>query len=259
MKKPLTLLLLLTSFLYAHTWHHWHLHDYDHYNYHKEYRSKAPVNYNYHPPKNNTVLKKKIFKHLHCDQILSNKVIDSCYNYNLKSTMAVAYVVDGSVVNLNNIKKRPRWSIDRRIPKRYRGNSKDYSHSGYDRGHMAADASFDAYENILKQVYDININIVPQAPMVNRKTWLKAEKYERHVAVKLGYVDIIDVPLFNDHPKRIGRDRIAVPSGFYKIIYNKEKRFERCFYYKNDLHVDWRADRLRDHVVDCRVVFARLI
>lgn len=264
MRKILSTLLLATI-SYSSIWHvydvakdaYYYTHDRSHYHYnnYNSYKKnkKEPTNYNYHPPKNNTILKKKIFNHLHCSKIISNQVISSCYSYRLKSTIAVAYVVDGSVVNLNNITKRPKWTIDKRIPKQYRGNSRDYSYSGYDRGHMAPDADFDAYENILKQVYDININVVPQSPMVNRKTWLKAEKYERYMAVKLDYVDIIDIPIFNKNPKRIGIDKIAVPKGFYKIIYNNKYHFEKCFYYKNNLHVDWRSDRLSSHLINCHL------
>ena len=70
------------------------------------------------------------------------------------------------------------------MKKRYRSHSRDYTHSGYDRGHLANDASFDYDMKIVRKTYTM-ANIIPQAPMVNRKTWIKAEKLERSVAVSV--------------------------------------------------------------------------
>ena len=95
------------------------------------------------------------------------------------------------------------------------------------------------------------INIIPQSPMVNRKTWIKSEKYERLVASKLGKVFVINGVEYGDNPKRIGKNQIAVPEGFWKMIFNN-KGFERCFYYKNDLDVDIKLDKLKNHEVDCK-------
>jgi len=78
-------------------------------------------------------------------------------------------------------------------------------------------------------------NIIPQAPQVNRKTWSKAEKLKRSVASKLGEVSIINDVIYSDNPKRIGKNKIAVPDGFWKMIYNDDKNYKKCFYYENDL------------------------
>ena len=94
-------------------------------------------------------------------------------------------------------------------------------------------------------------NIIPQVPVVNRKTWIKAEKLERKVAVSLGSVNMLNGVIYGSNPRRIGKHRIAVPEAFWKMIYNDEKGYKKCFYYKNDLNAKAKGDKLKNHQVDC--------
>lgn len=94
-------------------------------------------------------------------------------------------------------------------------------------------------------------NVIPQAPKVNRKTWIKAEKLERSIAVKLGSVSVINGVIYSENSERIGRNKVAVPSAFWKMIYNNEAGYKKCFYYKNDKDIDIKGDKLKHHLVDC--------
>ena len=78
-------------------------------------------------------------------------------------------------------------------------------------------------------------NITPQVPNVNRKTWIKAEKLERKVAVGLGMINALNGVIYTSNLPRIGKNKIAVPDGFWKMIYNDKENYKKCFYYKNDL------------------------
>lgn len=186
-----------------------------------------------------------------CDKIIDKQVFNICYDYKYKGALAVAYTLDGKLVNRTNIKKRGRFYTEKNLAKRYRSHTKDYTHTGYDRGHLANDASFDYSVKSMRKTYTM-ANIVPQAPNVNRKIWIKAEKYERLMATKLGKVNVVNKVVYNKKPKRIGRNKIAVPSGFYKILFNNEKGFKKCFYYENRLNVRVKGDKLRQHQVDCK-------
>ncbi len=94
-------------------------------------------------------------------------------------------------------------------------------------------------------------NIIPQAPNVNRRTWVKAEKLERKVAVAFGSVNVINGVIYSTHPKHIGKNKIAVPDAFWKMIYNDSKNYKKCFYYKNDLDTIVKSDKLKNHLIDC--------
>jgi len=208
----------------------------------------------------NLVLSKTNFKiwkennrHYDYDREIDKEIYKIYYNDELKGALYVAYKLDGTLVNKTNIKKRPKFYSEKNIPVKYRSKSKDYKHSGYDRGHLAPDASFDYDKKALRKVYSM-ANIIPQAPTVNRRTWIKTEKLERKIAYKLGSANVVIGVEYSKDPKRIGKNKIAVPSAFYKRITNKSKNYDKCFYYKNDLDATSKGDKLKDHLVDCNLL-----
>ena len=91
----------------------------------------------------------------------------------------------------------------------------DYTHSGYDRGHMAPNGDFnDSYENAVLTFFIANI--WPQTPSVNRGEWVKTENETRRLAVQyLAVKVIIIVDEFTDR-KVAG---IQVPLVFKKRVY----------------------------------------
>jgi len=185
-----------------------------------------------------------------CSQIIDKKVFTICYDYKMKGAKYVSYSLDGSKVNAINIKKRSSFYTEKNLSKKYRSHTRDYTHSGYDRGHLANDASFDYDKKIVRKTYTM-ANIIPQAPQVNRKTWIKAEKLERQIASKVGSVSVINGVIYSDNPKRIGKNKIAVPDAFWKMIYNDDKNYKKCFYYQNDLDIKVKGDKLKSHIINC--------
>ena len=136
-----------------------------------------------------------------CDQIINKHIYKICYSYDKKSLLSGWTTLDGSLVYKLNIKKRPRFYAETTIPREYRTYYKDYTHTGYDRGHtVVADADVDYSPKALDESYSM-ANITMQSPLVNRKTWIKAEKYGRYVAYKLGYLKSITVVKYGN--KRI--------------------------------------------------------
>ncbi len=189
-----------------------------------------------------------------CDQVLDKTFYTICYSYKAKGANYVAYTLNGSMVNVGNIKKRPRFYPDKSIPIKYRTYPGDYTHNEYhaDRGHLAPDADFDYSYHSLKSVYSM-ANIIPQYYKINRRTWSKAERYERLIATKLGQVTVINGVVYGQSPlKRMRKSGIAYPVAYWKLLFNNKKGFKRCLYYKNNSHVDVKRDKLKDHLVDCK-------
>lgn len=188
-----------------------------------------------------------------CNQVVTNQVFKACYDYNLKGSRYIAYTVDGAKLTDADvhIKKRPSFYPEKSIPVKYRSYPEDYTHSGYDRGHMANHADFDYSANLVYMTYSM-ANIVPQNPEINRQTWVKAEKYERTVAKKLGYVNVLNIITYANKPERIGKHQVAVPSDFIKVIYNDDKNFKKCFSYHNTTPSS--SDSLRDHEISCNMI-----
>jgi endonuclease G len=187
-----------------------------------------------------------------CSKIIDKQIYTVCYDYELKGARAVHAVLDGELVNKTNIKKRPRFYSEKNVPMRARSKYKDYTNSGYDRGHILSDASADYDRKVLNKAYSL-INIVPQAPYLNRNshTWIAAEKLERSTAKRLGRAEVLNIIIYDETPKRIGANQIAVPSGFLKAIYNNNKGFARCFLFKNVNPTKGAKERLSDFEVSC--------
>jgi len=184
-----------------------------------------------------------------CNQVVDKEFFKVCYSYDLKVAKSVSYRLEGDLVNELNIKDRPRFYEEELIPEEYRAEYSDYTNSGYDRGHMAPDASFDWSIESLEATYSL-ANIIPQVPEVNRYGWAKLEQYVRDQAVELGYIDVINVVEYEDTPQRIGENQIAVSTGYYKILINKDENYKECFYYKNE-ETTTNSDNVDEHRVDC--------
>jgi endonuclease G len=71
------------------------------------------------------------------------------------------------------------------------------------------------------------------------------------MAYKLGSVTVINGVVYESNPKRIGKNQITVPSGYWKIIANDEHDFQKCFYYENNNDVITKQDKLKQHQVEC--------
>lgn len=188
-----------------------------------------------------------------CSQILDKGYYQLCYDYKAKGALYVGYLLDGAKVNTGkDIRKRPRFYPDTAIPAQHRTTSSDYTRNEFhaDRGHLAPDASFDYSERSLHAVYSM-ANIIPQYSKINRSTWIKAERYERQMAARLGSVSVINGVVYDSNPRRMKKSGIAYPKAFWKMLYDN-KGFERCFYYENDHHAKIKGDKLRDHLIDCK-------
>ncbi|MDD2640597.1 MAG: DNA/RNA non-specific endonuclease [Arcobacteraceae bacterium] len=186
-----------------------------------------------------------------CDQIIDKQVYKICYSYKYKGALAVWYELDGNLVNKNNLEKRPNFYSEKNIPMKYRSKSADYTNSGFDRGHLASDANFDYDEKVQIKTYTM-ANIVPQYPTLNRNIWIKAEKYERLIANKLGNAAVINLVDYSQSQTQIGKNNITVPNTFYKIILNEKAQFEKCFKYENKNNINIKEDDLKDHLIDCK-------
>ena len=185
-----------------------------------------------------------------CDQIIDKEFLEICYDYSLKVAKSVAYTLEGDLVNELNIEERPSFYEEESIDEQYRAKYSDYTHSGYDRGHLAPDASFDWSEESLEATYSL-ANIIPQVPEVNRHMWSKVEAYARDKAVELGKIDVVNVVKYGNNNIHIGEDNITVSIGYYKILFNRDDSYEECFYYANDINASSKDDNISKHRVNC--------
>lgn len=96
-------------------------------------------------------------------------------------------------------------------------HTKDYSHSGYDRGHMAPAADMKWSAKAMRESFYLS-NICPQLHNLNAGDWKELEDRGRDWARQDGAVVIVCGPIVGKKPARIGTNKIAVPDAFFKVI-----------------------------------------
>lgn len=98
-----------------------------------------------------------------------------------------------------------------------RATDNDYFNSGYDRGHMCP-AGDNKWNNTAMNETFLFTNICPQVHGLNAGAWNDLELACRGWARKYGDVYIACGPIYEGNPITIGRNRVAVPTAFFKVI-----------------------------------------
>jgi endonuclease G len=112
---------------------------------------------------------------------------------------------------------------DTSIPFGCRAELLDYRNSGYDRGHMAPAEAMDRSNRVMSESFLLS-NMAPQVGVgFNRHIWAYLEAGVRGWVEQLGSLTVITGPVFavdtdSVSYEVIGRNNVAVPTHFYKII-----------------------------------------
>ncbi len=97
---------------------------------------------------------------------------------------------------------------------------RDYTSSGYDRGHMAPAGDMKWNEDAMRQTFFMT-NICPQAGELNRGSWRKLEEKCRARTTRDSAVIIVCGPVLkgaNPITGYIGDSKVAVPAKFFKVV-----------------------------------------
>ena len=112
---------------------------------------------------------------------------------------------------------------------------KDYTNSGYDRGHMAPNYGISTrYGREAQLETFLMSNIVPQKPNLNRGVWreleMKVADTKDGLANRFDGVYVITGPIYDDNIEKISKNQIEIeiPDGFYKIIVDIENNMPRA-------------------------------
>lgn len=98
---------------------------------------------------------------------------------------------------------------------------KDYTHSGYDRGHMAPNGAISKLYGVEAQLKTfLMTNISPQTPKLNRGLWKKLEQHAINNFTQLGQqVWVTTGPIFTGSKEYLKTStRVEIPDAFYKIF-----------------------------------------
>ena len=112
----------------------------------------------------------------------------------------------------------------------------DYSHSGYDRGHMAPAGDMKWSKKAMQESFYMS-NICPQDHNLNTEDWNDLEMKSREWARRYGKVYIVCGPIYKGtRNEYIGDHRVKVPDAFFKVILinDTKKQCALGFYFENE-------------------------
>ncbi|KAH8419324.1 hypothetical protein KR222_005366 [Zaprionus bogoriensis] len=121
------------------------------------------------------------------------------------------------------------YRADLRVPSTFRSTLADYRCSGFDRGHLAAAGNHRGNQLHCNETFLLT-NITPQIGHgFNSGAWKNLEIYVRDLTQRYGSVHVCTGPLFKPRQQKdngnwsleyemIGRNMVAVPTHFFKVI-----------------------------------------
>ena len=128
-----------------------------------------------------------------------------------------------TAADLGTAPRKPTFDPDTALPAGFKVvMHKDYSGSGFDRGHMCPHSDRAANQDMSFATF-VMTNIVPQAPNLNRKAWAQEEEYLRTVVRSGNHLYVIAGPVgrggagSNGPADSIAGGKVAVPAATWKV------------------------------------------
>ncbi len=143
----------------------------------------------------------------------------AAYSPSLKHPVWVAYSIP-STKQLDQVPERPPFERDKDV--QHSPKPDDYARSGYDRGHMAPNYLIATrYGKQAQKETFLMTNIVPQTPQLNREPWRILEHLiadDLSARSQQTWVITGTIPSDCSPAPKLKKGKIAIPSGFYKIV-----------------------------------------
>ena len=152
---------------------------------------------------------------------------------------------------VSRVQRSNRFAPDPELPKGKRAELEDYRGSGYDRGHMAPAADMRWSAQAMEESFYLS-NMAPQVgPGMNRGIWSEIESSIRTWVAQRGELFIYTGPIF-ETPKvaKIGPNQVAVPTHFYKVVFDPVRVETIAFVVPNAPHPNRKIDEFITSVRD---------
>lgn len=148
-------------------------------------------------------------------QIIRHKGYTLSYNNDWRLANWVGYELTAS--ETEGSVERSDWFDKDPLVKGVQVKHADYTHSGFDRGHMAPAADMKWDEQAMIESFYMS-NICPQVHALNAGLWNSLENRVRKWARTDSAIVVVCGPIVPNEPMTIGENRVAVPEYFFKIV-----------------------------------------
>ena len=149
-------------------------------------------------------------------QIIRHEGYTVSYNSDYRVANWVAYVLTREEAKSKKNERSNKFVRDPQV-KGASAENGDYTRTGYDRGHLAPAGDMKWSAKSMRESFYLS-NIVPQKPGLNRGIWKDLEEQCRMWATDNGALLIATGPILSSDLKRLGKNRVAIPKQFYKVV-----------------------------------------
>jgi endonuclease G len=148
---------------------------------------------------------------------LNHKYYVVGYNEDNCEASYVCYLLTRNMVNNKRYSRgKLTFRKDYLLSYSYATNN-DYKKSGYDKGHMCPADDMSWSSDAMAETFYLS-NVCPQDPKLNRGKWKSLEEKVRSWADKNDSILVITGPIFTKNVGSIGKNKVKIPTKFYKII-----------------------------------------
>lgn len=150
------------------------------------------------------------------EQVIRHEGYTVSYNSEYRIANWVAYELTATEAKSKKTERSNKFVPDPQV-KGATATNEDYTRTGYDRGHLAPAGDMKWSAKAMRESFYLS-NICPQKPKLNRGIWKDLEEQCRLWALDSGSLLIVTGPVITDDMKRLGKNRVAIPNSFYKVI-----------------------------------------
>ncbi|WP_280778450.1 DNA/RNA non-specific endonuclease [Parabacteroides sp. PM5-20] len=150
------------------------------------------------------------------EQVIYHEGYTVSYNSNYKIANWVAWELTAKEAQSKKVERKNKFVSDPKV-KGATARNEDYTRTGYDRGHLAPAGDMKWSDKAMRESFYLS-NICPQDPALNRGVWKTLEEQSRLWALDYEVLLIAAGPVIKGDLKRLGTNRIGVPTHFYKVI-----------------------------------------
>ncbi|MEL6988898.1 MAG: DNA/RNA non-specific endonuclease, partial [Bacteroidota bacterium] len=150
-------------------------------------------------------------------QVIHHRYYSLAYSEKHEQAKWVAYELSRDQLNQPKVPRAKRFETDYDVHGRS-AYHRDYSGSGYTRGHLAPAADMAFNQTAMEESFLMS-NMSPQERPFNNGIWRELEEQTRDWARKFKHLYIVVGPVFNEIRTKIGKEtKVSVPEKFYKVI-----------------------------------------
>lgn len=144
------------------------------------------------------------------------------YDTATRSAKWVAYLLTTKDVETPSVGRSNSFKSDSEVIRRGwpTASDKNYTHSGYDRGHLLPSADRDDSREENQATFLLS-NVAPQKPNLNRKVWKTLEDQVRRWAAEYDSIYVVVGTIYASASQEINGG-IDIPSDFYKALLVKQ-------------------------------------